>query len=71
MLLNDCLFQGGGFDCADNSTSGDGKWNNIESQRDWILAQMQRGGPKGSLTPDQLLVRLVPPGEIELREGFK
>ena len=40
LLLIDCLFQGGGFDCADNSTSGDGKWNNIESQRDWILAQM-------------------------------
>ena len=42
------LFQGGGFDCADNSTSGDGKWNNVASQLDWILAQMLPGGPAGS-----------------------
>ena len=41
-------FQGGGFDCVDNSTSGDGKWNNVASQLDWILAQMLPGGATGS-----------------------
>ena len=39
--------QGGGFDCADNSTSGDGEWNNLVSQRQWIRQQMQAGGPTG------------------------
>lgn len=51
--------QGGGFDCADNSTSRDGKWNNVASQLDWILAQMIPGGPTG-----QIELRGGPPAEL-------
>ena len=39
--------QGGGFDCEDNSTSGDGEWNNVVSQRQWIRQQMLTEGPTG------------------------
>ena len=47
--------QGGGFDCADNSTSGDGEWNNVVSQRQWIRQQMQAGGPTGLSNLSSLL----------------
>ena len=64
------VIQGGGFDCADNSTSGDGKWNNVASQLDWILAQMIPGGPTGSFFCWNCICHACDrPGQIELRGG--
>ena len=46
-ISNHNCCQGGGFNCRNNKTSGDGDWNNVASQLSWIRDQMKPDGGKG------------------------
>ena len=41
------FFQGEGYNCRTNTSSGDGSWSNVVSQRDWILGHIS-GSISGS-----------------------
>ena len=40
-------FQGEGFNCRTNKTSGDGEWSNVAAQRKWIENRLIPGAGKG------------------------
>ena len=40
MTLCHISSQGGGYNCENNRSNGDGRWSNVVSQRDWVLGHI-------------------------------